>query len=185
MTPIIHLLYATVDGQTLKIAQHMASFWEKSGDAYELHNLALGAPDPSSWPQETPVVVMAPIRHGRHLPAAECFLQKNKKTLNNQQLVMASINLTSRKPEKSEPHTNAYYGKWIKRHGLKPVLGAVLAGRLEYRLYRPWEKWMIRLIMHLTGGPTDFDAVIEYTPWDKVDSLASQIAALAKGEKTA
>lgn len=184
-TPCLHLIFATKDGQTLKIAERMAAQWQRQNLPYALHDMAHASPDPTAWPTHTPVVVMAPIRHGHPLPQVEAFLKKHKKTLNNHKLILISINLTSRKPEKNSPQTNAYYKKWVKRHRLKPVFGAVLAGRLEYRLYRTWEKWMIRFIMFLTGGPTDFKAVVDFTPWDQVDALACQIADLAQKKEAA
>jgi menaquinone-dependent protoporphyrinogen oxidase len=60
-----------------------------------------------------------------------------------------------------------------------------LAGKLNYSLYKTWEKWVIRFIMFLTGGPTHFDAIVDYTPWDRVDDLANQIASLSSAKEAA
>jgi menaquinone-dependent protoporphyrinogen oxidase len=37
---------------------------------------------------------------------------------------------------------------------------------------------MIRLIMKMTGGPTDPQARVEYTSWEAVDQFAKEIASL-------
>jgi menaquinone-dependent protoporphyrinogen IX oxidase len=37
---------------------------------------------------------------------------------------------------------------------------------------------MIRLIMKLTGGPTDPNLCVEFTAWPKVDAIAARIAEL-------
>ena len=37
---------------------------------------------------------------------------------------------------------------------------------------------MIRLIMKITGGPTDPSTVIDYTDWAAVDDLARRVCAL-------
>ncbi len=181
----IHLLYATHDGQTRRIAEKMACVWKQRGTPFFLHDLSEKAPDPALWPLEAIPVVLSPIRYGFHLPEVDSFLRKNKKILEKQRLVLVSVNLTARKPNKNEPHNNPYFKKWVRQHGLPPALGAVLAGRLEYRLYPAWEKWIIRFIMFLTNGPTHFNAVVDYTPWDKVDALAAQIASLAGKERRA
>lgn len=181
----IQLLYATHDGQTRRIAQRLATRLHKLGRAVALADLAVLEPDPALWEEDSTVVIVAPIRFGYHLPPVESFLKHNRKILENQSLVMISVNLTARKALKNETDTNPYFRKWVKRHGLTPALGAVLGGRLEYRLYKTWEKWAIRLIMALTGGPTDFDAVVDYTPWDRVDALADQIAALSAQREAA
>lgn len=181
----IHLLYATRDGQTRRIVERLASRWQKGHVAYALHDLSEQRVDPHGWPLPATVVVIAPIRFGFHLPPIERFLRAYKKILENQRLVMVSINLTARKPEKNTPETNPYYKKWVKKHKFSPVLGAVLAGKLNYSLYKTWEKWVIRFIMFLTGGPTHFDAIVDYTPWDRVDDLANQIASLSSAKEAA
>ena len=40
---------------------------------------------------------------------------------------------------------------------------------------------MIRLIMTLTGGPTDLSTQVEFTDWAQVDGLAQRIADLSAG----
>lgn len=182
---MIHLLYATQDGQTGRIAQRLAARWKEGLCAFESLDLGLTAPDPAAWAADDTLVVLAPIRFGHHLPAAEAFLKKHKKLLRARRLVMISVNVTARKADKNTIQTNPYYRKWVRRHRLTPVLGAVLAGRLEYRLYKTWEKWVIRFIMFLTKGPMNFDAVVDYTPWDKVDALAREIQNLSARKEAA
>ncbi len=181
----IHLLYATRDGQTRRIVERLADRWQKERVAYALHDLSKQRVDPHGWPLPVTVAIVAPIRFGHHLPPIERFLRGHKSFLENQKLVLISVNLTARKAEKNEPETNPYYKKWVKKHRLKPSLGAVLAGKLDYSLYKTWEKWVIRFIMFLTGGPTHFDAVVDYTPWEKVDFLADEIATLTRQKRPA
>jgi len=44
--------------------------------------------------------------------------------------------------------------------------------------YRFFDRWMIRLIMWMTKGPTDPTAVIEFTDWAQVEAFGRRIAAL-------
>ena len=55
---------------------------------------------------------------------------------------------------------------------------AFFAGMLDYAKYKFFDRIMIQFIMWITKGPTNRDAVIEYTNWDKVKDFASQIKAL-------
>lgn len=181
----IHLIYATHDGQTGRIAKRLTDRWRAAGQAFAAFDLGAGAVEPEDWPLEGTLVLLAPIRYGYHLSSMDRFIQKNKNYIQKQRLVLISVNLTARKPGKDRPETNAYYRKWVKKHGLTPVLGAVLAGRLEYRLYAWWEKAMIRFIMRLTGGPTKADAVVDYTNWAKVDELADRIARSGQAQREA
>jgi hypothetical protein len=61
----------------------------------------------------------------------------------------------------------------------------VFAGELNYSRYEPLDKWIIRLIMWITNGPTDFSTKVVFTDWDEVgrfaEQVAGQVAALAAG----
>lgn len=176
-SPIL-ILYATRDGQTRKIVMHVAKRLTEFGAPFSLYDLAATDPDGETLRHAPLIVVIAPIRFGYHLKPVEKFLHKHRGFLRRAPMAMASINLTARKDDKNTPVTNPYFCKWIKRHKLTPLLGAVFAGRLDYRLYAWWEILAIRLIMLITKGPTNTDAAIDFTDWNKVDSFAASIASL-------
>jgi menaquinone-dependent protoporphyrinogen oxidase len=71
----------------------------------------------------------------------------------------------------------------LKRRRITPAIAAAVAGRLDDPSYRWYDRAMIRLIMRITGGPTDPRTTIEYTDWQQVDSIADAIAALALGTR--
>jgi len=52
---------------------------------------------------------------------------------------------------------------------------AVFAGKVDYPQYRFVDKFMIRLIMWITKGPTDTSKTYEFTDWDKVEEFAYKI----------
>ncbi len=57
--------------------------------------------------------------------------------------------------------------------------------RCSYSLYKTWEKWAMRFIMSLSGGPTSFDASVDYTDWKKLDALVCDISDLYLGKEAA
>lgn len=181
--PPVHILYATHDGHAEKIAYRLAGEGKYEGRAFFLHNLGKENPDPFYWPENALIVLVAPIRYGFHLPEAERFLRKNAAFIDENRLVMVSVNLTARKPQKNTPRTNPYFRKWVKKHALRPALGAVFGGKLDYPRYPLWEKWAIRLIMAITGGPTDFQSVVDYTNWEQVEALARHLIKMKPAEK--
>ncbi len=172
----MHLLYATRDGQSRRIAERLALRLNALGVAATPRALALAHPVPGD--PADPIIVVAAVRYGKHLPEAEQFLAHYKRLVSPPPLVLFSVNLTARKPGKDTADGNVYLRKTIKRHGLKPVLAQAIAGRLDYARYTWLDRQLIRFIMVLTGGPTDPRTAIEYTQWDKVDALAARIAAL-------
>lgn len=170
------LLYASHDGHTRQIIRHLAAALMEEGQAVSVYNLAEREPPFFMIEEAASVMIVSPVRYGHHLPAIDRFIKKHKLLLNQEKLGMVSINLTARKSDKNTPATNPYYKKWLCRHKLEPAIQAVFAGRLEYRLYRWWEVQIIRLIMKITGGPTQLDTVIDYTKWAAVNALAKEIA---------
>ena len=73
------------------------------------------------------------------------------------------------------PDTNPYLRKFLGQIAWKPTYLAVFAGKLDYPRYRPFDRFMIRLIMWMTKGPTDPNAVIEFTDWQQVEAFGRQV----------
>ncbi len=172
------LCYATRDGQSRRIAEHMAARLAGSGIAAAPLDLAVAFPAAADLATAPLVAVVAAVRYGRHLPEAERFFATCRDALARVPLVFVSVNLTARKPGKDTAAGNQYLRKFIARHKLKPVLATAIAGRLEYARYRWLDKQIIRFIMKLTGGPTDPRTCVEFTSWDAVDRIAVGIAEL-------
>jgi menaquinone-dependent protoporphyrinogen oxidase len=58
----------------------------------------------------------------------------------------------------------------------RPKELAVFAGKLDYPSYGFLDRLMIRLIMWMTKGPTDPEAVIEFTDWPQVEKCGRLIS---------
>jgi len=58
----------------------------------------------------------------------------------------------------------------------------VFAGELDYSRYGPVDKYMMRLVMWINKGPTDFSAKVQFTNWDEVERFAGRLAAFANGQ---
>jgi len=174
----MQLFYATRDGQSRRIAERIASRLAETGVVAQPRDLAVVVPAPDELAGRVPVVLVAAVRYGRHLPEAERFLAAYRAADARPPLILLSVNLTARKPGKDTPERNLYLRKVIRRHRLDPVLARAIAGRLDYPRYTWLDRQLIRFIMTITGGPTDPSTRIEYTAWDQVDELARRIAAL-------
>jgi menaquinone-dependent protoporphyrinogen oxidase len=174
--------YATRDGQSRRIADRISARLE-SGPAPRC--LSTDPPSPAEIGGASLLVVVAAVRYGKHLPEADRFLAAYAKLAGAPPLALASVNLTARKPGKMSAEGNAYLRKLIARHRLKPALATAFAGRLDYARYRWSDRHLIRLIMWLTGGPTDLRTSAEFTDWQKVDDFADRIARLTAPQASA
>jgi menaquinone-dependent protoporphyrinogen oxidase len=172
--PTVALYYATRDGQSRRIAEHMSRSMAAEGVLAEPRDVANTRP--ADLAAASVVVLVAAVRYGRHLPEAERFLAAYRSLASPPPLALASVSLVARKPGKTTAQDNPYLRKVIARHKLSPAVAAAFAGRLEYRRCGWLDRQIIRLIMLLTGGPTAPDTCVEFTSWPAVDEFAVKVA---------
>ncbi|MGZ9032013.1 MAG: flavodoxin domain-containing protein, partial [Burkholderiaceae bacterium] len=89
-----------------------------------------------------------------------------------------SVNLVARKPAKNTPLTNPYLKRLVAQSPWKPKLQGVFAGELDYSRYSGIDKHMMRLVMWINKGPTDFRTKVQFTDWDEVERFAEKVAQL-------
>jgi menaquinone-dependent protoporphyrinogen oxidase len=170
----ILIVYSTTDGHTLRICDRLRGIVEAQGHQVALVPVAEAAD--AGLEQFDKIVVGASIRYGKHRPALVEFIQRNAAVLNRKPSAFFSVNVVARKPAKNQPHTNPYVRKLLRRIAWRPREAAVFAGKLDYPRYTSVDRWVIRFIMWLTGGPTDPKAVVEFTDWRQVEAFGSVIA---------
>ncbi|EOC1053685.1 menaquinone-dependent protoporphyrinogen IX dehydrogenase [Cronobacter sakazakii] len=172
------ILFSTRDGQTREIAFYIASQLQEMGEAVDVVNLHRAeAPD---WTQYKKVVIGASIRYGHFHPTLDTFVKQHQQALNALPGAFFSVNLVARKPEKRTPQTNSYTRKFLLNSPWQPDRCAVFAGALRYPRYRWFDRFMIRLIMKMTGGETDTSKEVVYTDWPQVALFAQEIARLSR-----
>ena len=174
----ILLAYSSVYGYTRKICELMQAELQGRGQHVDVAPLAGGGVDPARYDV---IVIGASIRNGRHHPAVLEFIRANQALLESKPSGFFSVNLVARKPGKSTPGSNPYVKKFLARIPWRPRLVGVFAGNLDYQRYGTVDRNVIRLIMWLTGGPTDPQAKVEFTDWDEVRRYAAKIALLTTG----
>ncbi len=170
------LVYATTDGHTRKISQRLQEVMEAGGDAVTV--LPIGEAQSIDLTGYEKIVIGASIRYGKHAREVTDFIARNLEQLRSRPSAFFSVNLVARKPEKDQPDTNPYVRRFLRKIPWKPVYVAVFAGRLDYPRYTPLDRWIIRMIMWITRGPTDPTAIVEFTDWAKVDAFGRRLAVL-------
>jgi len=170
----ILIAYSTTDGHTLHICERIKQVVEEQG-----HTVVLTAindnPDIDLEVFEK-VVIGASIRYGKHRPQVLEFIGKNQQKLESRPSSFFSVNVVARKAEKNLPETNPYMQKFLRQIAWQPRHLAVFAGKINYPVYRFWDRQMIRFIMWMTNGPTDPTLVVEFTDWGKVDEYGRSVA---------
>ena len=170
------LLYMTREGQARKVMERIAFCLQEAGHQVSVaainelsENYSLDAFDG--------VVLGCSIRYGKHHKLFCQFVEKHMAVLRQKPNFFYSINLTARKPNRSEPHNNLYLQRFLSKSGWTPTRVDVFAGALLYTQYCFIDRKMIQLIMKITGGPTDPGKNIEFTDWTRVKRFADAISA--------
>lgn len=168
-------LYQTTDGQTLRITERLAQKVAANDHRVQIENLDQ-LPAQLALDDFDVIIVGASIRYGKHRPQVADFFQQHKAVLAQKRTAFFTVNVVARKPEKNTPETNPYIQKWLQQTGAEVDTLAVFAGRLLYPDYGFFDRFMIRLIMKITQGPTDISQKYEFTDWDKVDAFANALS---------
>ncbi len=173
----ILVAYSTTDGHTRHICERLQQVIAGQGD--DVTVVPLAQADALELPGFDKIVIGASIRYGKHQPAVAQFIARHQALLESRPNAFFSVNIVARKPEKNQPDTNPYLIKFLRQITWKPRLLAVFAGRLDYPSYGVFDRFMIRLIMRLTHGPTDPKAVIEFTDWQQVEAFGRRVSTMA------
>lgn len=169
------IIYSSVDGQTLKICNALTKQLKEHGQLVDLFSINDFHGDINSYDK---IVIGSSIRYGVHNKNIIEFINAHKDELEAKISVFFSVNLVARKPEKSTPTENPYVVKFFKTITWKPTYVEVFAGKIDYKKYTFFDRIMIQLIMWMTHGPTNRDAEIEYTNWEKVKSFGLKLIEL-------
>ena len=167
------IIYSSTDGHTKTICKRLTNFL-KNRD--EIKVISLDDAKKFELSEFTKIIIGASIRYGRHSKELYKFINSNKDILNQKQSVFFSVNVVARKPEKSIPETNPYIKKFLKISSWKPKKIGVFAGKVDYPNYGFFDKYIIKLIMFITKGPTDTSQSYEFTDWSKVDEFAKELS---------
>ena len=175
MTDKILILYASVDGQTLKISTFISDQLKENDKDVYLHDINDFKNELAEFDK---IIIGSSIRYGVHHKAIIDFINHHKETLEAHNAAFFSVNLVARKQEKNQPDTNPYVIKFFKEISWRPSLVEVFAGKLDYKKYPFFDRIMIQFIMWMTKGPTDRNTKVEYTDWKRVSAFAEKIISL-------
>ena len=167
------IIYSSTDGHTKTICRRLINFLR---DGNEIKIISLDEAKKFKLSEFNKIIIGASIRYGKHSKELYKFVDLNKDILNQKQSVFFSVNVVARKPEKSMPETNPYIKKFLKISKWKPKKIGVFAGKVDYPNYGFFDKYIIKLIMLITNGPTDTSQSYEFTDWSKVDEFAKELS---------
>ena len=166
------IIFSTTDGHTKKICERIVNFLNNEK---LIKIVSLDEATKLDLSEFQRIIIGASIRYGKHSRELYKFINLNKRILNQKESVFFSVNVVARKFEKNTPETNPYIKKFLKVSKWQPKKLGVFAGKVDYPSYNIFDKYIIKLIMFITGGPTDTSQSYEFTDWSKVEDFAKEL----------
>ncbi|MBY4894918.1 protoporphyrinogen oxidase [Rhodobacteraceae bacterium N5(2021)] len=169
------ILYATVEGQTGKIARFVQEQIEALGHEATLAN----ADDPAELPIDgaDAVVLAAPVHQRRHPRNFEALVSARKDDLAARKVLMLTVSLNAAFAEGREEAAD-YLLEMKMRTGLEPTAELLVAGAVRTGEYDYFAK---QVVEHVVMRGRDYDRSVdehEFTDWD---ALATALKAFLKG----
>jgi menaquinone-dependent protoporphyrinogen oxidase len=178
--------YATREGQTQKIAEHVAATLRGRDLAVDVVDVKTAEP-PLDVARFDHVVLAGSIHLGKHEAELTRFARANADALARVGASFLSISMSEAGAEdpartveqrtKAVANVKEAIAHFLAETGLHPESVMPVAGALKYREYG----WLIRFVMkrisRAEGGPTDTSRDYEMTDWVALERFAEHIAA--------
>jgi len=172
----ILILYTSIEGQTARIAAHMAQTLSQLGHGVELlraedRHLAL------QLSRFDGVIVGASIHYGHHPAFFRALLRRHRTELMNLPSAFFSVSLSGGGPGARPIAAQRFLDTFQREVGWHAQQTASIGGALQYTKYAAWKRVVMRMIVGYAGGDTDTTRDYEYTDWTAVNEFALAFAA--------
>jgi menaquinone-dependent protoporphyrinogen oxidase len=168
MTKIL-IGYGTTEGQTARIADHIADAIRNHGA--EAQALDLKRSKDVSLDDYDGVIVGGSIHMGKHQEDVADFVRTNRVALERLPSAFFSVSLAA---SGDMENAEAYVANFEQETGWHPTKVGLFSGALLYRKYWFFKRWMMKRIVRDKPGvlSTDTSRDHEYTDWDQVERFA-------------
>jgi menaquinone-dependent protoporphyrinogen oxidase len=180
----VPVFYATTEGQTRRIAEHLAATLRHMGLESDAIDVASPRARMVQWQGVCAAILGASLHAGRHQRDAESFVRGNLAELNARPSVFFSVSLSigSSIPKDVEA-ARGIARAFPDQAGWRPTRVVCIAGRLAYTQYGLLTRFIMRRIARKSGGPTDTSRDHELTNWDEVRAVAADVAGIVRGDR--
>ncbi|WP_324753256.1 flavodoxin domain-containing protein [Roseovarius sp. Pro17] len=165
------IIYATVEGQTFKIARFAAEHIKELGHEAVLAN----ADDPTKLDFESmdAVILAAPVHQRRHPKTFEALFEASRSALEQRKTLLMSVSLNAAFPEGLSEAKN-YVSELKISTGFTPDVEMLVAGAVRIGEY---DYFATQVIQHVVLRDRDYDLSAgehEFTDWQAVSSEISK-----------
>jgi menaquinone-dependent protoporphyrinogen oxidase len=179
------VLYATREGQTRRIAEHVAATMRARDIPVDVVDVK-HPPEGFTLDGYSAAVVAASIHLGRHEREMITFVKRHRADLEALATAFLSVSMAEAGAENvwSTPEARATGAeevqvaiqKFFAETGWHPARVRPIAGALLYRQYGFLTRLVMRGIAKRKGGDTDTSRDFEYTDWEALDRFVGELA---------
>jgi menaquinone-dependent protoporphyrinogen oxidase len=177
----IPVFYATSEGQTRRVADHLVAIFRAKGFTSRAVDVASFDADYVDWARVRATVVGASLHAHRHQRAAKAFVREHAGDLNSHPSAFFSVSLAAASPIPAERDAAAQIAsEFPSRVGWHPREIACVAGRLAYTQYGWLTRFVMKRIARRHDAPTDTTRDYELTNWNSVARLADSVVRMVE-----
>jgi menaquinone-dependent protoporphyrinogen oxidase len=179
MSPIL-VAYASVDGQTRKIAEFIAERLRIRGHRVDLVDTAAPAAAAAVTVVYQGAILAGPVHREEHPNSLAQFVKRNHAWLGALPCSVFSVSLTAALDDlDSKIEARRVLHDFVDDCDLKPVTMHCVAGALKYTQYDYFKRIVMRMIARQRGQSTDTSTDREYTNWDELEAAVDEFLAKA------
>lgn len=174
------VLYATREGQTRKIAEHVAAHIRSHGNLTDMIDVG-NLPPGFKLDEYGGAVLTASIHCGRHEPEMVRFVKENVPALERIDAGFLSVSLSEAGAEdisapaaaraSSAADAQRMIDDFLAETGWRPAHTAPVAGALMYTHYSFLTRFVMKRIARKAGASTDTSRDHEFTDWRGLDRM--------------
>lgn len=183
MKPLL-ILYATRQGQTRRIAEHIQAAIRDRGHTARLRNLR-EIREPFSLERYDGAILAASVHIGRHEPELVHFVKRHREELDKVPTAFLSVSLSeagAEDPSRSEADrakatadVQRTIHAFLDRTGWRPRRVRAVAGALLYSKYNFFVRFVMKQVAKRSAMGTDTSQDHEFTDWTAVDRFVDDV----------
>ena len=184
---VLVVLYATREGQTRRIAEHVAAKLRTRGFIVDVLDVGRELPTEFDLARYAGAVVAASVHIGKHELEMVGFVKTHRAELEQIPSALLSVSLseagaedasaTAERRKRATANVNVAIDAFLRETRWSPTYVHPIAGALLYRQYGAVVRLLMRFIAKRAGATTDTSRDHEYTDWQVLDRFAFELAA--------
>jgi menaquinone-dependent protoporphyrinogen oxidase len=180
------LIYATREGHTRRISEHLCELLQKEQHPCRLMNAVNATEAPASlmFSDYSSAILAASLHYGKFEPEMVALVKQHVAQLENLPTLFLSVSNAERAVEDPKSTEESRAGaqaivksttdRFLAETGWRPTQIAAAAGALQYSKYGILTRFMMKMIAKSSGAPTDTSKDYVFTDWEKLDRMVEE-----------